>query len=63
MRNAVRKLRATKDKEAAIAMYPAVQKFIGQVGKDQRNSQEQGCKLEVKIGAPVYISKVSLSSN
>jgi small subunit ribosomal protein S20 len=33
MRNAVRKLRATTDKEEAVKMYPAVQKMLDKLAK------------------------------
>ncbi len=33
MRNAVRKLRATSDKDAAVKLYPAVQKMLDKLAK------------------------------
>lgn len=57
MRNAVRKLRATKDKEAAIAMYPAVQKSLDKLAKINVIHKNKAANLKSKLA--VYISKLA----
>ena len=57
MRNAVRKLRATTNKEEATAMYPKVQKCLDQLAKrgiihknKAANLKSKLCKYIAKLG-------------
>ncbi|MBQ0019580.1 MAG: 30S ribosomal protein S20 [Bacteroidales bacterium] len=49
MRNAVRKLRATTDKAAAIAMYPAVQKSLDKLAKVNIIHANKAANLKSKL--------------
>ena len=49
MRNAVRKLRATTDKAAAIEMYPAVQKALDKLAKVNIIHANKAANLKSKL--------------
>ena len=58
MRNAVRKLRNMTDKEeAAIAMYPSVQKSLDKLAKINVIHKNKAANLKSKLAA--YISKLA----
>ena len=56
MRNAVRKLRATTDKDEAQAMYPAVQKMLDKLAKKRIIHKNKASNLKSKLCA--YIAKL-----
>ena len=56
MRNAVRKLRSTKDKEAAIALLPNVQKSLDKLAKINVIHKNKASNLKSKL--MVYINKL-----
>lgn len=49
MRNAVRKLRATKDKAAAIELYPSVQKALDKLAKVNLIHKNKASNLKSKL--------------
>ena len=57
MRNAVRKLRATTDKAAAIEMFPSVQKILDKLAKTNIIHKNKASNLKSKLAA--HISKLS----
>ncbi len=57
MRNAVRKLRATTDKETAVAMYPNVQKILDKLAKTHIIHKNKAANLKSKLCA--YIKKLA----
>ena len=57
MRNAVRKLRATTDKAAAVALYPSVQKMLDKLAKNNIIHKNKASNLKSKLA--VYISKLA----
>lgn len=56
MRNAVRKLRATTDKEAAVAMYPSVVKMLDKLAKVHIIHKNKASNLKSKLA--VLINKL-----
>ena len=56
MRNALRKLRATKEKEVALELYPQVQKMLDKLAKKNIIHWKKAANL--KSGAMLYISKL-----
>ena len=56
MRNALRKLRATQEKEAALELYPQVQKMLDKLAKKNIIHWKKAANL--KSGAMLYISKL-----
>lgn len=56
MRNAVRKLRATNDKEEAVKMYPAVQKMLDKLAKNNIIHPNKAANL--KSGLSKHINKL-----
>jgi len=56
MRNAVRQLRATTDKEAAQALYPSVQKMLDKLAKKNTIHKNKASNLKSKLCA--YINKL-----
>lgn len=56
MRNALRKLRATKEKEAALELYPQVQKMLDKLAKKNIIHWKKAANL--KSGVMLYISKL-----
>ena len=56
MRNAVRKLRATTDKAAAIAMLPSVQKALDKLAKIHVIHKNKASNLKSKLAK--YIQKL-----
>ena len=56
MRNAVRKLRATTDKAAALEMYPSVQKALDKLAKINVIHQNKASNLKSKLAK--YIQKL-----
>ena len=56
MLNALRKLRATKEKEAALELYPQVQKMLDKLAKKNIIHWKKAANL--KSGAMLYISKL-----
>ena len=56
MRNALRKLRSTKEKEAALELYPQVQKMLDKLAKKNIIHWKKAANL--KSGAMLYISKL-----
>ena len=57
MRNAVRKLRATTDKAAAIELFPSVQKALDKLAKVNVIHKNKAANL--KSGIAVYINKLA----
>lgn len=57
MRNAVRKLRATTDKAAAIEMYPKVQKILDKLAKTNIIHKNKAANLKSKLS--IYIQKLA----
>lgn len=53
MRNAVRKLRATTDKEEAVKMYPAVQKMLDKLVKVNIIHKNKASNLKSKLAQHV----------
>ncbi len=49
MRNAVRKLRATTDKEAALKLYPTVQKMLDKLAKTNIIHKNQAANLKSSL--------------
>ena len=56
MRNALRKLRATKEKEAALELYPQVQKMLDKLAKKNIIHWKKAANL--KSGAAKLINKM-----
>ena len=56
MRNAVRKLRATTDKDEAQKMYPEVQKLLDKLAKKRIIHKNKASNLKSKLCA--YIAKL-----
>jgi len=56
MRNLVRKLRATTDKEAAVALYPSVQKALDKMAKINIIHKNKAANLKSKLCK--YIAKL-----
>ncbi len=56
MRNAVRKLRATTDKDEAIKLYPSVQKLLDKLAKNNIIHANKAANL--KSGLSVHINKL-----
>lgn len=57
MRNAVRKLRATTNKEEAIKMYPAIQKMLDKLAKTNIIHKNKAANL--KSSLCLHISKLA----
>ncbi len=53
MRNAVRKLRATTDKEEAVKMYPAVQKMLDKLAKTNLIHKNKAANLKSSLCAHI----------
>ncbi len=53
MRNAVRKLRATTDKNEAIALYPKVQKLLDKLAKTNHIHKNKAANLKSKLSAHI----------
>lgn len=49
MRNAVRKLRATTDKEAALKLYPTVQKMLDKLAKTKIIHKNKAANLKSSL--------------
>ena len=56
MRNAVRKLRATTDKNEALALYPSVQKALDKLAKTNIIHKTKASNLKSKLA--IYIQKL-----
>ena len=56
MRNAVRKLRATTDKAAAVELYPKVQKMLDKLAKVNIIHKNKASNLKSKLNR--YIQKL-----
>jgi small subunit ribosomal protein S20 len=57
MRNAVRKLRATTDKEVAVALLPKVQKMLDKLAKT--NVIHKNKASNIKSSCFLYVNKLS----
>lgn len=57
MRNAVRKLRATTNKEEAVALYPQVQKLVDKLAKTNVIHKNKAANLKSKMS--IYIAKLA----
>ena len=57
MRNAVRKLRTTKEKEEALQLYPSVQKALDKLAKTNIIHKNKAANLKSKLA--LYINKLS----
>ena len=57
MRNAVRKLRATTNKEEAVALYPKVQKLLDKLAKTKLIHKNKAANLKSKLSA--HINKLA----
>ncbi len=57
MRNAVRKLRATTDKAAALELYPSVQKALDKLAKTNIIHKNKAANIKSKLSA--YIKKLA----
>ena len=57
MRNAVRKLRATTDKAAAVELLPKVQKMLDKLAKNNTIHKNKAANLKSKLA--LYINKLS----
>ncbi len=57
MRNAVRKLRATTDKQEAEAMYPSVQKMLDKLAKVNIIHKNKAANLKSKLA--LHINKLA----
>ena len=57
MRNAVRKLRATTNKEEAVALYPQVQKLVDKLAKTNVIHKNKASNLKAKMSH--YIAKLA----
>ena len=53
MRNAVRKLRATTDREEAIALYPKVQKMLDKLAKNNIIHDNKAANIKSKLCAHI----------
>ena len=53
MRNAVRKLHATTDREEAIALYPKVQKMLDKLAKNNIIHDNKAANLKSKLCAHI----------
>ena len=53
MRNAVRKLRATTDKEEAIKMYPVVQKMLDKLAKNNIIHKNKAANIKSSLCAHI----------
>ncbi len=53
MRNAVRKLRATTDREEAIGLYPKVQKMLDKLAKNNIIHDNKAANLKSKLCAHI----------
>lgn len=53
MRNAVRKLRATTDREEAIALYPKVQKMLDKLAKNNIIHDNKAANLKSRLCAHI----------
>ena len=53
MRNAVRKLRATKDKDEAVKLYPAVQKLLDKLSKTNIIHKNKAANLKSSLALQV----------
>ena len=60
MRNAVRKLRATTDKEEAVKMYPAVQKMLDKLAKT--NIIHKNKAANIKSSLALHIASLTPAS-
>ena len=49
LRNAVRKLRATTDKAAAVELYPSVQKILDKLAKNNLIHKNKAANLKSKL--------------
>lgn len=56
MRNAVRKLRATTDKEEAVKLYPAVQKMLDKLAKTNVIHANKAANLKSSLA--VHVNKL-----
>ncbi len=56
MRNAVRRLRATTDKEEAVKMYPAVQKMLDKLAKTNLIHKNKAANLKSSLA--LHIKKL-----
>ena len=56
MRNAVRKLRATTDKEEAVKLYPTVQKMLDKLAKTNIIHKNKAANLKSSLA--LHISKL-----
>ena len=57
MRNAVKKLRATTDKNEAVALFPAVQKTLDKLAKRNIIHKNKAANLKSKLAA--HIAKLA----
>ena len=57
MRNAVRKLRATTNKEEAVALFPKVQKMLDKLAKTKLIHKNKAANLKSKLCA--HIAKLA----
>ena len=57
MRNAVRKLRATTDKAAAVAMYPGVTKLLDKLAKTHVIHKNKANNLKSKLA--LHVNKLA----
>lgn len=57
MRNAVRKLRATTEKEAAVALYPSVQKMLDKLAKTNIIHKKKASNIKSSLA--LHINKLS----
>jgi small subunit ribosomal protein S20 len=57
MRNAVRKLRATTNKEEAIKLYPSVQKMLDKLAKTNIIHKNKAANLKSSLS--LYINKLA----
>jgi len=53
MRNAVRKLRATTDKDEAAKLYPAVQKMLDKLAKTNIIHKNKAANLKASLCQPI----------
>ena len=53
MRNAVRKLRATTDKDEAVKMYPAIQKMLDKLAKTNIIHKNKAANLKSSLCAHI----------
>ncbi len=57
MRNAVRKLRSTTDKNEAVAMYPGITKMLDKLAKTNIIHKNKASNLKSKLA--LYINKLA----